>query len=288
MSAPSFPINKEKLCKVIRSEFELWVNNFGTRPVTEAQELRAFFVQWFAVFAPECFERPLIKEISAFAYETRQHDKFNSRLWYELLPIEVALYALSLDSSWIDVARANLNHHNSSLRRFVLESLLLIVDKLNFDDPYLLDPITDNLRRGHIGSEETVLFLTMVEGNSDMKHSQIKHWLDKEEMSSHHREKLQAYAKGEFIENPFLHHVIQFACYVSLRLASQETILQLHLFPEIPKISEKQISTAAPDLQLTLPNIPVEEEPDLGTVIWQRMNDHPVFQPFIRFEKTQS
>ena len=188
MSAPSFPINKEKLCKVIRSEFELWVNNFGTRPVTEAQELRAFFVQWFAVFAPECFERPLIKEISAFAYETRQHDKFNSRLWYELLPIEVALYALSLDSSWIDVARANLNHHNSRLRMFVLESLLLVADKLRFDDPYLLDPITDNLRIRHMGSGQTVLFLTMAQGEPETKQSQVKQWLDQVEMSPDDRE----------------------------------------------------------------------------------------------------
>ena len=288
MSAPSFPINEEKLSKVIRSEFELWINNFGKGTVTEAQELRAFFIQWFAVFAPECFERPLVKEISTFAYEVKQHVKFSGCLWYELLPVEIALYALSLDSSWINIARANLNHHNSALRRLVLESLLLIVDKLHFDDPYLLDPITDNLKIWHGGSDETVLFLTMAQGDPETKQSQIRQWLDQVEMSPDDREKLQAYSNGEFIRNPFLHYIIPFACYVLLRLASQETILQLPLFPEIPENSERQISTTADDLQLTLPNIPVEEEPDLGTVIWQRMNDHPVFQPFIRFEQTQS
>ena len=227
----------------------------------------------------------MVKEISTFAYETKQHVNFSGRLWHELLPIEIALYALSLDSSWINIARANLNHHNSGLRRFVLESLLLVVNKLHFDDPYLLDPVADNLKRRHMGSGETVLFLIMAQGDLEMKKARIEQWLDQVKMSPYDREKLQAYSNGEFIRNPFLHYVIQFACYVMLRLASQETLLQLALFPEIP---EKQISTAADDPQLTLPNIPVEEEPDLGTAIWQRMNDHPVFQPFIRFEQTQS
>ena len=142
-----------------------------------------------------------------------------------------------------------------------------------------------------MGAEETVLFLTMAEGDSQMKQCQIKRWLDQVKMNSYDREKLQAYSNGEFIRNPFLHYIIPFAYYVLLRLASQETILQLPLFPVCPEISEeskKQISTAAEDLQLILPNIPVEETPDLGTVIWQRMNDHPVFQQFIRFEQTQS
>ena len=269
MSVPLFPIDQEKLSKVLKSEFELWVHDFDQRPIPRSQELRAFFIQWFAVFVPECFEQLLVKEISAFAYEAKQHVDFRRSKWYELLPVEVALYALSSDSSWINMARANLNHHNSSLRSLVLESLLLVVDRLRFDDPYLLAPVRDNLEWWHMGAEDTAIFLCMAQGDPAMKQTQIKQWLDQVNMSTNAREKLQALSDGEFVPNPFLHHVTQLTCYILLRLASQETPLPLSLFPEIP------------EKQLKFPII-------LGSVIWQQMNNHPLFQPFIRLEQVKT
>lgn len=268
MSVPLFPIDQEKLSRILKSEFELWVHDFDQRPIPRSQELRAFFIQWFAVFVPECFEQPLVKEISAFAYETKQHVDFRRSKWYELLPIEVALYALSSDSSWINMARANLNHHNSSLRSLVLESLLLVVDKLRFDDPYLLAPVTDNLKWGHMGAGETALFLCMAHGDPEMKQTQIKQWLD-QVMNPYDGEGLQQLSNGEYVPNPFLYHVTQLTCYILLRLASQEAPLPLSLFPEI---REKQ---------LKFPII-------LGSVIWQQMNNHPLFQPFIRLEQVKT
>lgn len=276
MSIPSFLINQERLPKILKSEFEFWVHNFGQRPIPEAQDLRAFFIQWFAVFAPECFEQSLVKEISGFACEMKQHVDFRRSKWYELLPIEIALYALSSDSSWIDIARANLNHHNSGLRMFVLESLLLVVNKLRFDDSHLLAPITDNLERWHGG--DTALFLSMAQGDSEMKHIQIKRWLDQVNMSPQDREKLQALSNGEFLPNPFLHYLVRFTCYISLRLASHESLLQSILFPEM---LEEQNSTIPDEFQLKLPII-------LESIIWQRMNNHPVFQPFIRLEQVKT
>lgn len=269
MFVPLLSINQEKLSRILQSEFELWVHNFDQRPIPEAQDLRAFFVQWFAVFAPECFEQPLVKEISAFAYETKQHVDFRRSKWYELLPIEVALYALSSDSSWINIARANLNHHNSGLRNFVLESLLLVVDRLRFDDPYLLAPVRDNLEWGHMGAGETALFLCMAQGESEMKRAQIKQWLD-QAMNAYDGEKLQALIDREFVPNPFLHHVTQLTCYILLRLASQETPSQPTLFLEIPN-----------EFQLKFPII-------LGWVIKQGMMEHPLFQPFIRLEQVKT
>ena len=278
MSVPSFLINQVNLSRVLKSEFELWVHNFGQRPIPEAQDLRAFFIQWFAVFAPECLEQSLVEEISTFAYETKQHRDFRRSKWYELLPIEIALYALSSDSSWIDIARANLNHHNSRLRMFTLESLLLVVEKLHFHDPYMLAPVTDNLKTWHMGSAESVLFLCMTQGDSETKQIQIKRWLDQVNMSPQDREKLQALSDGEFVPNPFLHYVVRFTCYISLRLISHEALLRSILFPEM---LEEQSFTIPDEHQLKLPII-------LESIIWQRMNDHPIFQPFIRLEQVKT
>ena len=266
MSVPSFLINQVKLSRVLKLEFELWVHNFDQRPIPEAQDLRTFFIQWFAVFAPECFEQSLVKKISTFAYEMKQHLDFRRSKWYELLPIEIALYALSSDSSWIDIAGANLNHHNSGLRMFTLEYLLLVVDKLHFHDPYMLAVVTDNLECGHTGAGDTALFLSMAQGEPEIKQTQIKQWLD-QAMNSFDCEELQKLAHGDHVPNPFLHYVVRFICYISLRLASHEALLQLILFPEI---RGEQTSTISDELQLRLPII-------LESIIWQRMNDHPIF-----------
>ena len=184
------------------------------------------------------------------------------------MPIEVALYAFSSDSFWLEYAKPNLNHHNSGLRRSVLESLLLVVDRLRFDDPYLLAPVRDNFEWGHMGAKDTALFLGTAQGEPEMKQTQIKQWLDRV-MNPHDRETLQALMDGEFVPNPFLHHITQLTCYILLRLASQETPLPLSLFPEIP------------EKQLKLPII-------LGSLIWQQMNNHPLFQPFIRLEQIKA
>ena len=102
-----------------------------------------------------------------------------------------------------------------------------------------------------------------------MKQTQIKQWLDRV-MNPHDRETLQALMDGEFVPNPFLHHITQLTCYILLRLASQETPLQPTLFLEIRN-----------EFQLKFPII-------LGSVIWQQMNNHPLFQPFIRLEQVKT
>ena len=123
---PSFSINRERLARVLRSEFELWVTNFGKISMPEAQERRGLFVQWFSIFAPECFEPSLVEDIQSFAHDTRRHPKYSVDKWFEVLPIEVALYAHTGDTYWIKIAQSNLNHHNSSLREFVLSRYCLL------------------------------------------------------------------------------------------------------------------------------------------------------------------
>ena len=253
MSIPSFPINQDRLSRIIKSEFELWVNSFGKGTVTAAQELRAFFVQWVAVFAPECFDHSLVEKISTFVSRAKRHADFRSKTWYELLPIEIALYALSSDPYWVRTAQLNLNHHNSTLRDMVQESLLLVVDRIRFDDAEWLARVTDNLASWHGGSVDTVLFLCMAQGDSETKKTQITRWLDQGNMSPQDREKLEAFSSHWFARNPFLYKTTRSACYILLRLASRE----------VPH-----------ERQLELPIISVE-------TIWRRMTNHPIFQPFV-------
>ena len=256
---PSFSINRERLAKILRSEFERWVHNFGKRPMPEAQERRGLFIQWFSVFAPECFEPSLIEDIRSFAYETRQHHDFNLDKWYKALPIENSLFALGSDPYWVRTSRWNLNHHNSSLRSFVLESLLLVADKIQFDDAEWIASVTSNLEGRHMGAMDSVYFLCMVQGKAKAKKRQIRRWRDQGNISLSDRKKLDAFLTKGYARNPFLYQTTRHACYILLRLASREA----------PHVR-----------QLELPIISAQ-------TIWQRMNDHPVFQPYIHIREDE-
>ena len=247
---PSFSINRERLARVLRSEFELWVENFRIRPMPGAQERRGLFVQWFSVFAPECFEPSLVDDIRGFANDTRRHAKYSVDKWYQALPIEVALYADTSNPYWIQTAQLNLNHHNSSLRSFVLESLLLVADKIRFDDAEWISRVTSSLEGRHMGAMDSVLFLCMAQGDAKAKKKQIRRWRDQGAISLSDRNELDAFLTDGYARNPFLYQTTRNACYILLRLASRQT----------PHFH-----------QLEFPMIPAE-------TIWRRMNDHPMFQ----------
>jgi hypothetical protein len=284
MSIPSFPLNDERLSQVLRSEFELWVNHFGHSPVPESQDLRAFFIQWFAVFAPELFGHDFRQEMGNFIHDIRMRDDFRYKGWYEILPLDTALYALQGDIDWIRMARFNFDHHKSDLRSFVLESLLLIVDKLEFQDTELLSRTALNLGSRQFGCEECVIFLAMTQGSPEAKRNQIGQWLDRFNLNEH--QTLKRLADGDFILNPFLDRLNWVARYILLRLACNDVPLQLTLFPDTSLQPPDQESTVEADLQLTIPLPEPPKPPELGTLVWQRMSDHPVLQPYIRLEKS--
>ena len=72
-------------------------------------------------------------------------------------------------------------------------------------------------------------------------------------MSPQDREQLEAFSSHWLARNPFLYKTTRTASYLLLRLASRE----------VPH-----------ERQLELPIISVE-------TIWQRMVNHPIFQPFV-------
>ncbi len=278
MSITPFSIDKEKISNLLELEFENWTHNFGQRPIPEGQDFRAFFVQWFSVFVPECFEQPLVKKILNFANKKRQEPDFYSSKWHELLPIETALYAISSDPLWIKTATINLNHHKSGIRFFVLKSLLLVVDKLSFADTNLLNSVVNNLENWHFGSKDTALFLSMTQGDLQTKQTQFQQWLDCLNLFSGDRECLEMLCSGEIIPNPFLYDVMQIACYVLSRLASKDTSLQLPLFTD--EFVENSL-TDPDEIQMRSPI----EQSDLGSIVWKRMTDHSIFKQFIMLEQ---
>lgn len=282
VSIPIIPVDRKRLARVLSSEFDAWVHNFGRIPIPEAQDLRAFLVQWLAVFAPECFEPPLVEDILTFAHETRQHPKFNRDKWFEVVSIEVALFVLTSDPFWIQTARLNLNHHNYALRSFVQKSILLVVDKIRFDDPEWLAPVDDNLKARHLGSADNVLFLCMAQGDSEMKKTYIKGWLDNGNISPHDHAQLQAFSNNWYAVNPFLHDVARSACYILLRMSCKGDPVQQDLFPDI---LEREVLKPPDERKFEIPLASELGCSDLGAIIWERMNGHPVFQSHIHISE---
>src|SRR6266446_298585 len=84
--------------KAIRSllweELSDWRRDMDKTPITEEQDLRAFFIEWIAAFLPEIVVCEFVKELRFVAEKCRAASNYQTHGWHRILPIDVALFLL--------------------------------------------------------------------------------------------------------------------------------------------------------------------------------------------------
>ena len=75
-------------------------------------------------------------------------------------------------------ARANIDGHNSSLRLPALESLILVVDRLAFDDPELQCRVAHNIEASHVYAALGLALLVLAQGDDAMKRDRFRQWYE--------------------------------------------------------------------------------------------------------------
>jgi hypothetical protein len=245
-----------------------WRRDVVQTPIPEEQDLRCFFVEWVAAFLPEAVSTELINELQEAAEVCRSAPDYSTSGWYRALPIDVAIFLLTGEEDWLRTARLNVDHHNSSLRYFVMESLALAAHRLTFD-PEMTARVLHNLEVRHFRCEDLVILFAACNHHQDYKLQKISEWLG---ACSHNQDVegvLRRLAEGLPVPNPFLSHMLWIQQYVSFRLA----VRQPHLV-EVLSTVDSGPSALPPDspgsqLHLTEPNRYIE-------MAWKRMREHPL------------
>jgi len=89
----------------------------------------------------------------------------------------VASFALDGDIRGIQNHRLNFDHHTASIRRFVVWTLGLVGDRLEFGDAEILQRCETNLRVLHGGCELATVVALLGKGDPSSKAATLKSWL---------------------------------------------------------------------------------------------------------------
>jgi hypothetical protein len=273
-------LDRGRVERVLQTIWRDYLRDFEITPITEIQDLRTFSILWAAVFMPECISREFQRSVAMTVLQYRDRADYGNTRWYRMLPIEAALYALSGAEAWLSTIRTNLDHHKSSLRMMTIESLAPIADRLEFDGE-MLRRIAHNLDVRHFFCEWPVILFAVSRGTKAYKRQKIEQWLGSFEMNSNERAVLETLARGEMVDNPFLHRALRVQQFLTLWMArapleNPETAEQLHLDGEWGPVAASE-HEERDQMQLF-----ADEAEDLSEAVWARVGSHPLTASMIR------
>jgi hypothetical protein len=88
---------------VVRKELSNFWTNITTLPLSRDPELRGALIAWFCVFSPDLIDEECRTLLHAFYEKARRVPDYDISGWFQILPIELALYGITRDQSWLPI-----------------------------------------------------------------------------------------------------------------------------------------------------------------------------------------
>jgi hypothetical protein len=209
---------------VVRAELtDLWAD-YETPRFSIAQQLRTFAIEWLATLLPWRISAQTAALIEGTSEALRGREDFDRSGWHRVLPLDVGLFAITGGESYLYEATLNIDHHNSTLRKAVLDSLALVADQLEFENEELRSRVESNLSKHHLCAELGVLIVAASRGGIDQKRALFSDWLPIGNAFA--KETLESLVAGTPVANPFSDHIARITEYTFGRLAAVETSRQ--------------------------------------------------------------
>lgn len=239
-------IDEELVDLLVRHELrDLWAE-YEEPCFSLSQQLRTFAIEWLAVFVPWRVSSETAALIEGTVEVIRARKEYMWSDWHRSLPLDLALFALTNEHYWLEPARANVDHHNSTLRLAALESLALVADSLDFRDDELQGRVKRGLRAGYFYSELGLLILAAAQGPLEEKRELFRTWQALN--STFGRRMLADLVSGTPVQNEFSEHIAWVTTYTLLRLGQVHALRQ--------------------DGPLTLPLLPSSDPADMETRLY--------------------
>jgi hypothetical protein len=214
---PSSEYDAGLLNALLEEEIRAFTADLSQPTLSREQELRGGLISWLCYFVPELVSPENLKLLRD-SHETNCTAYFER--WYQLLPLEMALFGLTRDHAWLNNHKRNLAYGGSSLRYYVMQSLALAVPDLRFDDYELVDPIRQGLSIPYFGAEEGAAMLAMCKGPAHSKKAVLKEWHDAFRLNR--PDILKELSEGKQVENWFfLGHFFTRQTYAIHRLCNR-------------------------------------------------------------------
>jgi hypothetical protein len=250
---------------VAEAELEAFIAEFNVAPVPSRQEMRAGCVAWIATFLPEACGVRLRHRLNAFLQSVQEHDDFSVRGWFRVPTLAAAGFALDGIEGELAPTVANVDHHSSSLRSYVLESLAFVAPRLTFGGGELRMRVESNLRKGHLFSDWSVAVLLATRGNPDDKRTWAAAWAA-QNLNPLERDLLQSAARpASQLQNPLCASLMELERYTLLRLLTTAS-------------AEERAETRGRQ-----PALPGMESVEFE-LLQRRLSEHPLMNPTFTIE----
>ncbi len=172
---PSSQYDASIVNQLLSEELCEFVHHLAEPTLSHEQELRGGLIAWLCYFLPELVTHQTSKLLRD-CYDTNRTSYFER--WYQLLPLEMAMFGLTRDHVWLNGHKQNLAYGGSSLRYYVMQSLALAVPDLSFGDDEVFERIKHGLSIPYFGAEFGAAMLVMCKGDADHKKAVLAQWHD--------------------------------------------------------------------------------------------------------------
>jgi hypothetical protein len=186
--------------RLASAEFEAFKLDYEGEPVPRRQELRAGCIAWLVTTLPEAFDVEWIRELEEWLRRLNGPSP-DARHWFRVPALRAATWLWNDDTDALREVIANVDHHNSGLRAYILESLAFAAPGLSFDDDALRGRVESVLQRDYLYSDAAVAVLLSTRGTREAKGNWARRWVDVVQ-PSFGRDQLSAAINGAPVTNP--------------------------------------------------------------------------------------
>jgi hypothetical protein len=162
---------------LIPSLWDKYKEGINTSLFDEDSESAGLALEWIAAYYPGFLYR-YRKRILDTRSQYYKRPNIGTDYWDKLLSADCVLYFLLKHSRFLNVAIANIDHHNSSFRELVLYTLYYVAPFLEFDkNSEFIRRTESNLKYGHFYSDDNLYLIDLMKGERKDKIRLYNSWL---------------------------------------------------------------------------------------------------------------
>lgn len=214
-------IDLSRLVEVCKEEWRAFLLDVPVDPIPERQDLRAFLLNWVAVFVPEVFQFCSLQAEMAQWMEDFMAEA--QSVWRFAKPplIGSALFALTGEPYWLRAQREYFDYGGAQVRSFLHDSLALVAPKMSFDEE-LMRRLDHGMKVPYFFMDTPLVLFALSRGDLDDKMAFFRKCKDRF-MNSREEETVNAFLEGEHVRNPLNSWMLANTSYVLLRLGCHVT-----------------------------------------------------------------
>lgn len=228
-------ISNQLINGFIKSELELFKEQFYEGPIPTIQDERGWAIAWLCYYFKNSISSENISSIFNFVNNVYSSDNYNTHGWLRISALQASAFILTSDIFYANSLIQHIDCSQSLSRGYVLRSAGIICPLLSFDNQLLRTATETNIKSSHNYYEENIILYLLTNGSREEKVNWLEYQISIDEKNYHKKffdsiKKSGKYYKSGFFVNTFN----KAKSYILFKMFSQPSVdmFQPKLFDE--------------------------------------------------------